>query len=173
MPAFHDFHHLVHAQGVRVRGGLDLLADLVLSVVVNDHGHDVSAHGVGPGLHRLDRAGDAGVDGGAKTAELADLLAHLHMVAGLDKGGAWRAEVLGHGDDHLSRGRQLLDGLFIGRGFHVVGMNAAKERLCHYFTSFFTADSGPGGGGPAVHRLDGLTCLDIPSHTSLHCTPFF
>ena len=144
-----------YAQGVRVRGGLDLLADLVLSVVVNDHGHDVSAHGIGPGLHRLDGAGDAGVDGGAETAELADLLAHLHMVAGLHQGGAWRAEVLGHGNDHLCRSGQLFDGLFIGRGFHVVGMNAAEERLCHYFTSFFTPDSGPGADGRTAHRRDG------------------
>ena len=106
------------------------------------------------------------MDGSAETAELADLLANLHMVAGLHQGGAWRAEMLGHGNDHLSRGRQLLNGLFIGRGFHVVGMNAAKERLCHYFTSFFSADSGPGADGETVHCRDGLTCLDRLSHTA-------
>jgi len=54
-----------------------------------------------------------------------------------------------------------------------MGMNAAEERLCHYFTSFFTPDSGPGADGKTVHRRDGLTCLDRLSHTSLHCTPIF
>ena len=78
------------------------------------------------------------MDRGAQAVEFADLLAHLHVVPGLDQGRAGRAKVHRHGDDHNSRWRQLLDGLFIGRGLHVMGMNAAKESLCHCLHLIFT-----------------------------------
>ena len=137
-----DLHHLLDAEGVRVCGGLDFLAEGILEVVFDDHGHHVAAHVVGTGLHGLHLAGNAGMDGGSQSAGLADLLAHLHQVAGFHQRGAGCAKVHRHGDDHLSRGRQLLDGLFIGRGFHVIGMNAAKERLCHCLhLNFFSIDS--------------------------------
>ena len=133
-----DLHHLLHAQGVGVGGGLHLFAHLVLKVIVNDRGHDVAAHGIGTGLHGLHRAGNAGMDRSAEAMELADLLAHLHMVPGLDQGLAGRAKVHRHGNDHLSWRSQLLDGLFIGCGLHVMGMNAAKESLCHCLHLIFT-----------------------------------
>ena len=78
------------------------------------------------------------MDRGAEAVKLADLLAHLHVVPGLDQGRAGRAKVHRHGDDHLSWRSQLLDGLFIGCGLHVMGMNAAKESLCHCLHLIFT-----------------------------------
>ena len=71
------------------------------------------------------------MDRGAQPLEFADLLAHLYLVAHLYDRGAGCAKVHRHGDDHGGRGCQLLDGLFIGRGLHIMGMNAAKESLCH------------------------------------------
>jgi len=133
-----DLHHLLHAEGIGIRGGLDLFAHLVLHVVFNDHRRDVAAHGIGAGFHCLHRAGNAGVDRGAQSVEFADLLAHLHVVPGLDQGRAGRAKVHRHGDDHNSRRSQLLDGLFIGCGLHIMGMNAAKESLCHCLHLIFT-----------------------------------
>ena len=166
-----DLHHLFSGKGVRIRGSLDFLAELVLEIVFNDHRCHVAAHGIGAGLHSLDRAGNAGVDRSAQTAELADLLTNLHMVANLDK---WRArctKVHRHGDDHLCRGCQLFDGLFIGRGFHVMGMNAAKESLCHCLHLIFTPDSvrdtgktpSTGGAGPYAPAI-------LP-HTAFYSTP--
>ena len=134
----HDLDHLVHRQRVGVGGGLDFLRQFVLEVVFNDDGHHVAAHGIGTGLHCLDRAGNTGVDRRAQTMELADLLAHLHVVPGFDQGRAGRAKVHRHGNDHNSGRCQLLDGLFIGRGLHIMGMNAAKESLCHCLHLIFT-----------------------------------
>ena len=86
----------------------------------------------GTGLHGLHRAGDAGVDGGGnKSAGFADPLSNFYLVAHRNDRLARRTDVHRHGNDHLSRRRQLFDGLFIGCGLHVVRMNAAKESLCH------------------------------------------
>ena len=59
-----DLHQLLGRQAVGIRHGLDFLGDLILEIVFNDHGHHLAAHREGTGLHGLDRAGDAGVDGG-------------------------------------------------------------------------------------------------------------
>ena len=69
--------------------------------------------------------------GAPKPLEFADFLTHLYLVAYFYDRGAGCAKVHRHGDDHGSRGCQLLDGLFIGCGLHIMGMNAAKESLCH------------------------------------------
>ena len=76
-----------------------------------------------------------------ETAGFTDHLTHLDQISRLYQGSARSAKVHRHGDDHLCRGCQLLDGLFIGRGFHVMGMNAAKESLCHCLHLIFTPDS--------------------------------
>ena len=164
-----DLHHLVDGEGVRVRGGLDLFTELVLEIVFDDHGCHIAAHGIGTGLHSLDRTGNAGVDRGAQTAELTDLLTNLHMVANLDKRRARCTEVHRHGDDHLCRGCQLFDGLFIGRGLHVMGMNAAKESLCHCLHLIFTPDSAR-NAGPPRHRLGRKT---HSGHTTTYCASFY
>ena len=104
----------------------------VLEVVLDDHGHHGAAHGEGAGLHGLHRTGHAGMDGsGHETAGFTDLLTDGHLVAHRNDGLAGCTDVHRHGNDHLSRGCQLFDGLFIGCGLHIVGMNAAKESLCH------------------------------------------
>ena len=162
-------HHLVHSEGVGICGGHDFLAQFVLEVVLDDHGGHVAAHGIGAGLHGLDRAGNTCVDRSAQTAELTDLLAHLYVVTRLDKGGARCAKVHRHGDDHLCRGCQLLDGLFIGRGLHVMGMNAAKESLCHCLHLIFTPDSVP-RAGPPRHRFGRQTHF---GHTTTYCASFY
>ncbi|MPM32106.1 hypothetical protein SDC9_78665 [bioreactor metagenome] len=132
-----DLHHLFDGECIGVRGSLDLFAQLVFHVVFDHDGGHVAPHGIGTGLHGLYRAGNAGVNRCAQAAELADFLSDLHMVTRFDKGCARSAEVHGHGDDHLSRGRQLFDGLFIGGGLHIMGMNTAEKRLCHCFHLIF------------------------------------
>ena len=128
---FDHFDHFLNAQRVGVGGGFHLFTQFVLEVIVDHDGHDLAAHGVGTGLHRSDRTGNACVNGSAETLEFADLLSKLDIVALGDRGSAGCAEVHRHGDDHLSGGCQLFDGLFIGSSLHIVWMNAAKESLCH------------------------------------------
>ena len=166
-----DLHHLLHAEGIGIRGGLDLLAHLVLHVIFNDHRRDVAAHGIGAGLHCLHRAGNAGVDRGTQSVEFADLLAHLHVVPGLDQGRAGRTKVHRHGDDHLSRRSQLLDGLFIGCGLHVMGMNAAKESLCHCLHLIFTPWIADPAGRHSPSRLE--RGGPPAGGTITYCAPFY
>ena len=127
-----DLHQLLGSQAVGILHGLDVLGDGVFKVVGDHYGHHRAAHGGGAGLHSLHRAGDGGVDGsGNEPAGLADPLADLHFVSYSDDGLTRRTDVHGHGNDHFRRRCQLFDGLLIGCGLHVVGMNAAKESLCH------------------------------------------
>ena len=165
---FDDLHHLIDREGVGVRGGLDLFRELVLEIVLDHHGRNIAAHTVGAGLHNLDRAGNTGVNRRTQTAEFADLLAHFYMIPGFDQGCARCAKVHRHGDDHLCRRCQLLDGLFIGRGFHVIGMNAAKESLCHCLHLIFTPDSVQGTYRlrPAGTRAGAQFC---PGDTTTYC----
>ena len=128
---FDHFDHFLNAQCVGVGGRLHFFAQLVLEIIVNDNGHDLTAHGVGAGLHRSDRTGNACVNGSAEALKFTDLLSKLDIVALGDRGSAGCAEVHRHGDDHLSGCLELLDGLFIGGSLHIVWMNAAKESLCH------------------------------------------
>ena len=69
-------------------------------------------------------------------------------------------------------GCQLLDGLFIGRGLHVMGMNAAKESLCHCLHLIFTPltavetyPAAPSG------KWQNRRTLDILSHIEQYSTP--
>ena len=127
-----DLHQLLGGQTVGVCHRFDFLGHFVLEVVLDDHGHHLAAHVEGAGLHGFHRAGDAGVDGcGNKSAGFADPLSNFYLVAHRNDRLARRTDVHRHGNDHLSRRCQLFDGLFIGRGLHVVRMNAAKESLCH------------------------------------------
>ena len=151
-----DLHQLLGRQAVGIRHGLDFLGDLILEIVFNDHGHHLAAHREGTGLHGLDRAGDAGVDGGGnKSAGFADPLSNFNLVAYRYNRLARRTDVHRHGNDHLSRRRQLFDGLFIGCGLHVVGMNAAKECLCHCLHLILL----PGGAMPPHTVLNITTKL--------------
>ena len=127
-----DLYQLLTRQVFGVSRGLDVFADGVLEIVLDHHGHHGAAHGIGAGFHCLDRTGYAGVDRcGYKSAGFADPLSDFYLVAHCNNGFTRRTDVHRHGDDHLSRSFQLFDGLFIGRGLHVIGMNAAKESLCH------------------------------------------
>jgi len=88
---------------------------------------------MGTGLHRHHRTGNTGVDGrGDKRHGLADLLAHGHLVTHSHAGLAGRTDMHGHGDYNLRGGRQFFDGLFVGGGFLVIGMDAAEKGLCHF-----------------------------------------
>ena len=148
-----DLHQLLGSQAVGILYGLDFLGDLILEVVFNDHGHHLAAHIEGAGLHGFHRAGDAGVDGGGnESAGFADPLSNFNLVAHRNDRLTRRTDVHRHGNDHLSRRSQLFDGLFIGRGLHVVGMNAAKESLCHCLHLILL----PGG--------------TMPPHTALNIT---
>ena len=151
---FDDLHQLLGGQAVGVVHGMNVRTHGVLEVVLDDHGHHGPAHGEGTGLHCLHRAGHAGMDGsGHETAGFTDLLTDGHLVAHRNDGLAGCTDVHRHGNDHLSRGCQLLDGLFIGRGLHIIGMNAAKESLCHCLHLILLL------GGP------------MPPHTALNSTP--
>ena len=135
-----DLYQLLGSQAVRIGHGMNVRAHGVLLVVFNDHAHHGAAHREGAGLHGLYSAGNAGMNGcGYETAGLADQLAHSNLVAHGNHGLARRTDVHRHGNDHLSRGCQLLDGLFIGCGLHVIGMNAAKESLCHCLSPHLTS----------------------------------
>ena len=134
-----DLHQLLGSQAVRVVHGMNVRTHGVLEVVLDDHGHHLAAHVEGAGLHGFHRAGDAGVDGcGNKSAGFADPLSNFYLVAHRNDRLARRTDVHRHGNDHLSRGFQLFDGLFIGCGLHVIGMNAAKESLCHCLSPHLT-----------------------------------
>ena len=127
-----DLDELLRRQIVGILHRMDVFAHGVLEVVFDHHGHHRSAHREGTGLHCLHRTRNAGVDGrGDKSAGFTNSLSNFHLVPLGHDGLAGSADVHRHGNDHLSRGCQLLDGLFIGRGLHVIGMNAAKESLCH------------------------------------------
>ena len=154
----HDLDHFLHRQSVGIGRSLHLFADRVLEIVFDHNGHHVAAHREGPGLDGLHRTGNAGMDRGAQPLEFADFLTHLYLVAYFYDRGAGCAKVHRHGDDHGSRGCQLLDGLFIGCGLHIMGMNAAKESLCHCLHLILTPLIGvkaypapPSGNGMAGH----------------------
>ena len=131
-----DLHDLVGRQlGVVGMGG-ELRAPGVLEIVLDDHGHALAAAHVGTGLHRLDRAGHRRVDGGAQAGDLADLLAHLHLVAHRDDGLAGRADVHRHGDDDLFGSRAERHNLLVAcQLLPVMGMHAAVKALLHRSTS--------------------------------------
>ena len=52
-----------------------------------------------------------------------------------------------------------------------MGMNAAKESLCHFFTSFLLLDSRPGqeGTAPPLPKRGGLQAGD----TITYCASFY
>ncbi len=144
----HDLHQFLARQIFGVSHRLDLFAHGVLEVVVDNNAHHRTAHRTGTGLHSLDRAGHAGVDGcGNESAGFADPLSNFYLVAHCNDGFARCTDVHRHGNDHLCRRCQLLDGLFIGCGLHVIRMNAAKESMCHclhlILTAFITALARP------------------------------
>ena len=170
----HGLHHLLDGQCVGVGGSLDFFADGILEIVLDDYGHHVAAHGIGTGLDSLHLAGNAGVDGSAETTELTDLLANLHLVTHLDQGSAGCAKVHRHRDDHLSRGRELLDGLCIGRGLHVMGMNAAKESVCHCLSPHFYSLIATIQPFPSLHRPEEEKgAMVLLPHTAIYSTPDF
>ena len=166
-----DLHHLFNGQSVRICGSDDFFADSILEIVLDDHGHHVAAHGIGTGLNSLDFAGNTCVDRSAQATELADLLTHLNEISHLYQGSARCAKVHRHGDDHLCRGCQLFDGLFIGRGFHVIGMNAAKESVCHCLHLIFTPDSVQSVSNTPSTAVNEEHTPAILPHTALYSTP--
>ena len=134
-----DLDELLRRQIVGILHRMDVFAHGVLEVVFDHHGHHRSAHREGTGLHCLHRTRNAGVDGrGDKSAGFTNSLSNFHLVPLGHDGLAGSADVHRHGNDHLSRGFQLFDGLFIGCGLHVIGMNAAKESLCHCLSPHLT-----------------------------------
>ena len=133
----HQGGDLLGGKGVGVLGRDAVGTGGVVEVVLNNDAHDGHAGEVDALLHRRHRAGDAGVDGGGdEGGGVPHLLPHGHLVANRHAGGAGRADVQGHGDHHPGGRREGFDGLFVGGGLVVVGMDAAEKGLCHRFTSF-------------------------------------
>ena len=134
-----DLHQLLGSQAVGILHGMNVRAHGVLKIVLDHHRHHGAAHREGAGLHGLYGTGHARMNGsGHETAGFTDLLTDGHLVAHRNDRLARRTDVHRHGNDHLSRGFQLFDGLFIGCGLHVIGMNAAKESLCHCLSPHLT-----------------------------------
>ena len=132
-------HQLLGSQAVGILHGMNVRAHGVLKIVLDHHRHHGAAHREGAGLHGLYGTGHARMNGsGHETAGFTDLLTDGHLVAHRNDRLARRTDVHRHGNDHLSRGFQLFDGLFIGCGLHVIGMNAAKESLCHCLSPHLT-----------------------------------
>ena len=131
-----DLHDLVGGQAAVVGMGGELGAPGILEVVLDHHRQGLAAAHVGTGLHRLDLAGDRGVDGGAQTGDLADLLPHLYLVSDGHDGLAGRADMHGHGDDDLLGSRaERRDLLAACQLLPVMGMHAAVKALLHRSTS--------------------------------------
>ena len=136
-----DVDDLLGSEGIHIVTVLDGLTGGVLEIVLDDHGHHLAAAGMGPGLHGHDLAGDAGVNGSAETGDLADLLAHLHLVPHSHDGLAGSAHVHGHGDHHLSRSfLQRDDGLALRRLLVLGGVDAAIKLMTHSITSVITSN---------------------------------
>ena len=118
------------------RVGMDALVHPVQMVVFDHHGHDRLPVGVEPGLHGRHRAGHAGVDdGGDRRLAAPDDLPQLDVVPFFHRGRAGRADVHGHGDDHLVRRGQWGDGGGGGQPFPVVRVDAAEKGMAHGYTS--------------------------------------
>ena len=132
-----DVHDLLGGEGLVIVGMRGQLGGKgVLPVVVDDHGHDLAAAGMRPGLHRRHRAGDAGMDGGAQARGLGDLLSRRHLIPLLHDGLAGGAHMHGHGEHHLGRRHRDGDqGLPLGGGLVLGGMDPAEERMTHRHTS--------------------------------------
>ena len=122
------------------RGG-DGIRRGVLEVVFDDDGRDHIAEVVEPRLDRGDAAGHGRVHGrGDGGLCLADFLSEPHLVADGDERRTGRADVLGHGNDHLRRLRNGGDPSFVGGGLLIVRMHAAmglkkhEHHLCLEFS---------------------------------------
>ena len=140
-----DVADLLRREALRVLGGVEVGTGGVVEVVFNDHAHHRHAGEVEPGLHRRHRAGHAGVDRrGDEGRGLPHHLPHGHAVPHRHAGLAGGPDVQGHGDHHPGGRRKQFDRLLIGSGLLVVGMDAAKKRLCHIFTSFSFLAWAPG-----------------------------
>ena len=132
-----DHAGLAHAvqDGIRVlqllrRQRLEILAGGVLKVVLDDDGHNGISKGMRPRLDGNHLAGDRGVDRcGYRCRIVSHDLAHFDIVAHLDHRIAGSADMLGHRDNHLCRGRDYRDRHV--RCLPVVGMHAALKRMGH------------------------------------------
>ena len=131
-----NLHDLLAAQLAVVGMGGEHGAPGVLEVILDDHRHHLSAAHVGTGLHRLDHTGHRRVNGGAQAGDLADLLAHLDLIAHGYNGLTGRTDMHCHGDDDLlgsgAQGRNLLVACQL---FPVIGVHAAVKALLHRSTS--------------------------------------
>ena len=117
---------------------MDVRAYGVVEVIFNDYAHHRNAAEMDSGLHRYHLAGYTGMDGCRNESHrLPYPLSYGHHISHGHTWLAGGADMHGHRDHDTGRGRQLFNGLLIGGGFLVIGMNAAKEGLCHILTSFF------------------------------------
>ena len=122
-----------HAIGVQ---GLEGRVRLVLVVIFNNDGQNLSPVGMGMGRHVGHDAGNRGVDIGADVAGgLGNQLTHVNMVALFDNRLGRGADVHGNRQINLFRRRHRLNRLFVGRSLLVVGVNSPVERIGHSFTS--------------------------------------
>ena len=154
-----DVNDLVGSQLFQRLVGHDGLMKGVLAIVLDDHAHDAgSLIGMGMGFHSDNGTADAGMDRRANEANLlADELADLHAVAGLDHGIRGSADVHCQRNDHSVGLGELLQGQMLGVFLVFGGMDAAVEALVALGTGFGDVgldliDIGHG----VVPQLDGL-----------------
>ena len=89
----HNVDDLLGSEHIHIVPVPDCLAGGVLEVVLDHYGHHLAAASMGPGLHGHDLAGDAGVDGRAKSGDLADLLSDGDLVSHGHDGLTGRAHI--------------------------------------------------------------------------------
>ena len=137
----HNVDDLLGSEHIHIVPVPDCLAGGVLEVVLDHYGHHLAAASMGPGLHGHDLAGDAGVDGRAKSGDLADLLSDGDLVSHGHDGLTGRAHMHGHRDYHLGRSLfQRDDRLALGRLFVLGGVDAAIKLMTHSITSVITSN---------------------------------
>ena len=126
-----DVDDLVGRQLLQRLVGHNRLMEGVLAVVLDDNAHNAWALvRMGMRLHGDDGAADAGMDRSADEARLlADELANLHGVAGLNHGVRGGTDVHGQRDDDGVRLREFLQSQMLGVFFVLGGMDAAVEAL--------------------------------------------
>ena len=126
-----DLNDLIGGQLFQGLVGLHGLVQGVLAVVLDDNAQDTGALvGVGMRLHGHNGAADGAMDRSAdESGLLADELANLYGVTGLDHRIGGSADVHSQGNDHRVGLGELLKGQMLGVFLILGGMDAAVEAL--------------------------------------------
>ena len=164
-----DLNDLVCGELLERLVGNDGRIERVFAIIFDDDAHDAGA--LVRMRMRLDgdnRAADARVNGSADEARLlADELADVHMIAGVDDGVGRCADVHRQGNDDGVGLRELLERQMLGVVLVLGGMNAAVEAFIAFCARFcdVSLDLLHAGDG-IVAQLDGLV-------EEFFCPPLF